>query len=362
MTSKFNIDQDITKAETLPASFYKDESVFEIIKEKIFLKSWQWIGDENLVRQSQSVHPFVLLDSYLTEPMLLTKDKEEHISCLTNVCTHRGNLVVLNLGKTKKLTCLYHGRRFNLKGKFEYMPEFKEAENFPRPCDNLHKFPLKKWGPFLFAGLNPTFDFQSVIDKMKERIGFLPLHEFFLNKSLSKDFLVHAHWALYCDNYLEGFHVPFVHKDLNAVLDYGSYKTEVYQYCNLQIGYTDEATEVFDLPEDHIDYGKNVAAYYYWVFPNMMFNFYPWGLSLNIVKPLDINRTKVSFISYVYDPSKLGKGAGSGLEKVEREDEFVVEHVQKGVRSSFYKAGRFSPTREQGVHHFHRLIAEFLNQ
>ena len=362
MTHKFNIHPDIAKAETLPASFYKDESIFEIVKEHVFLKSWQWIGDENLVRQSQSVHPFVLLENYITEPMLLTKDKEEHISCLTNVCTHRGNLVALNPGKTKKLTCLYHGRRFNLKGKFEHMPEFDEAKDFPRPCDDLHKFPLKKWGPFLFAGLNPTFDFQTVIDKMNERIGFLPLHEFFLNKSLSKDFLVHAHWALYCDNYLEGFHVPFVHEDLNAVLDYGSYKTEVYQYCNLQIGYTDEATEVFDLPEGHIDYGKNVAAYYYWVFPNMMFNFYPWGLSVNIVKPLDINRTKVSFISYVYDPSKLGKGAGSGLDKVEQEDEEVVENVQKGVRSSFYKAGRFSPTREQGVHHFHRLIAEFINQ
>jgi len=362
MAHKFNIHPDIAKAETLPASFYKDESIFEIVKEHVFLKSWQWIGDENLVRQSQSVHPFVLLDNYLTEPMLLTKDKEEHISCLTNVCTHRGNLVALNPGKTKKLTCLYHGRRFNLKGKFEHMPEFDEAKDFPRPCDDLHKFPLKKWGPFLFAGLNPTFDFQTVIDKMNERIGFLPLHEFFLNKSLSKDFLVHAHWALYCDNYLEGFHVPFVHEDLNAVLDYGSYKTEVYQYCNLQIGYTDEATEVFDLPEGHIDYGKNVAAYYYWVFPNMMFNFYPWGLSVNIVKPLDINQTKVSFISYVYDASKLEKGAGSGLDKVEQEDEDVVENVQKGVRSSFYKAGRFSPTREQGVHHFHRLIAEFINQ
>ncbi len=52
---------------------------------------------------------------------------------------------------------------------------------------------------------------------------------------------------------------------------------------------------VFDLPEGHVDYGKNVAAYYYWVFPNMMFNFYPWGLSINIVKPIDLNRTKVSF-------------------------------------------------------------------
>ena len=362
MTEKFYIDSDIKKAETLPASFYKDQNVFDTIKEQIFLKSWQWIGDENLVRLPQSVHPFVLMNGFLTEPMLLTRDKEDAISCLTNVCTHRGNIVALHSGKSKKLTCLYHGRRFNLKGEFEHMPEFNDAEDFPRPCDNLHQFPLRKWGPFLFAGLNPSFDFQQVIDKINERIGFLPLNEFLLDESLNKDFLVHANWALYCDNYLEGFHVPFVHEDLNRVLDYGSYKTEIYEYCNLQIGYTDDNANVFDLPIDHVDYGKNVAAYYYWVFPNMMFNFYPWGLSVNIVQPIDMSTTKVSFISYVFDASKLEKGAGSSLEKVEQEDEEVVENVQKGVRSSFYKAGRFSPTKEQGVHHFHCLLAKFLNQ
>ena len=92
-----------------------------------------------------------------------------------------------------------------------------------------------------------------------------------------------------------------------------------------------------------------------------MFNFYPWGLSVNIVKPISINQTKVSFRSYVYDKSKLNKGAGAILDKVEREDEFVVEGVQKGISSSFYKSGRFSPTREKGVHHFHRLLAEYIN-
>ncbi|OIQ39168.1 MAG: choline monooxygenase [Bacteroidetes bacterium MedPE-SWsnd-G1] len=362
MKYNFKIDPDIRKAETLPTKFYKSQAIFNEVKEHVFLKSWQWIGDENLVQQPQSIHPFVLLDGFLTEPLVLTKDKENQLSCLTNVCTHRGNLVALDSGKSRKLNCMYHGRRFNLKGEFEYMPEFEKAEDFPRPCDNLHLFPLRKWGPFLFAGLNPSFDFQEVIDKMKERIGFLPLNDFKLDSTLNKDFLVHANWALYCDNYLEGFHVPFVHEDLNQVLDYGNYKTEIYKHCNLQIGYTDDATEVFDLPKGHPDYGKNVGAYYYWVFPNMMFNFYPWGLSINIVKPLDLNRTKVSFISYVYDPDKLDKGAGSGLEKVEREDEFVVENVQKGIRSSFYKAGRFSPTREQGVHHFHVLLSKFLNQ
>jgi choline monooxygenase len=361
MSNKFFIHPDISQAETLPASFYRDEQVFNAIREKIFLKSWQWIGDEDLVALPQSVYPFVLLENYLTEPLLLVRNENDEIQCFTNVCTHRGNLVALHPGKAKKLVCMYHGRRFNLNGAFEHMPEFEEAKDFPRPCDHLHKFSLEQWGPLLFVGLNPAFSFSKIIEKMKERIGFLPLNEFSLDSSLSKDFLVHAHWALYCDNYLEGFHVPFVHEGLNKVLDYGSYTTEVYDYCNLQIGYTNEATEVFELPEGHVDYGKNVAAYYYWVFPNMMFNFYPWGLSLNIVRPLAINRTKVSFITYVYDPSKLHKGAGNELEKVEREDEFVVENVQKGVNSSFYKAGRFSPTREQGVHHFHRLLAEFLN-
>ena len=362
MSRQFFVDPDITKASTLPSHFYTDEMVFETMKEKIFSKSWHFVGDESLVRISRSAHPFVLLDKYLTEPLVLTRDEEDHIHCMTNVCTHRANLVVLGSGKLKKLTCMYHGRRFDLKGKFEHMPEFKEAQDFPRECDHLTKFPIVQWGPLLFTSLEPSFDFNEIIEVMNERVGFLPIVDFKLDNSLSRDYLVQAHWSLYCDNYLEGFHVPFVHEGLNKVLDYGSYTTEIYKYCNLQIGYADSGTETFDLPKDHVDYGKNVAAYYYWVFPNLMFNFYPWGLSINIIKPLTKNRTKVSFISYVYDPEKLEKGAGQDLDKVEREDEFVVENVQKGILSSNYVAGRFSPKREKGVHHFHRLLAQFMNR
>jgi len=362
MSEKFNIDPDICKASTLPASFYKSHDIFDSIKEKIFLRSWHFAGDESQVNLPGSVYPFVLLDGYLTEPLLLTKDEEGNLHCLSNVCTHRANLIALGSGKHKKLTCLYHGRRFDLKGKFEYMPEFKTAKNFPGDCDHLRNFSLRQWGPLLFAGLQPAFDFEEILAIMEQRVGFLPLNEFKYDATLSKEYLVQAHWALYCDNYLEGFHVPFVHESLNKVLDYGSYTTEIYKHCNLQIGYADQATETFDLPVGHPDHGKNVAAYYYWVFPNLMFNFYPWGLSVNVVKPLSIHRTKVSFISYVLDPEKLEKGAGQALDKVEREDEFVVENVQKGILSSFYKAGRFSPEREKGVHHFHRLLADFLNR
>ena len=35
--------------------------------------------------------------------------------------------------------------------------------------------------------------------------------------------------------------------------------------------------------------------------------------------------------------------------------------VARGVRSRLYKHGRYSPSRERGVHHFHRLVCEFLH-
>ncbi|MHC5004768.1 MAG: SRPBCC family protein, partial [Planctomycetota bacterium] len=99
------------------------------------------------------------------------------------------------------------------------------------------------------------------------------------------------------------------------------------------------------------------AAYWYWLFPNLMLNFYPWGLSVNVVKPLAPDRTKISFLTWVLDESRLGEGAGAELDRVEREDEAIVESVQRGVSSRLYERGRYSPAREQGVHHFHRLLA-----
>jgi choline monooxygenase len=359
--NKVFIDSDITKAETLPASFYKNPETFELLKDKLFLKSWQWIGDENIINKN-SAYPITLLENYLTEPILLTRSEDKKINCISNVCSHRGNILIDEPVKAKKIICKYHGRRFNNEGEFEYMPEFDKTLNFPRECDNLHRFPLINWHGLLFVGLNPSFDLNDVLNQIEDRIGFLPLNKLSLQESLSKNYEIDAHWALYCDNYLEGFHVPFVHKDLNEVLDYENYDTEIYDYFNLQIGYASGDEDCFAFPKDHIDSGKKIAAYYYWVFPNLMLNIYPWGISVNLVKPQAISHTKIIFRSYVFDTSKLNMGASGDLDKVEMEDEYVVQNVQKGVNSSFYKTGRFSPTKEKGVHHFHNLISNFINK
>lgn len=360
--STFFIDPAIARAQTLATEFYLNPIWFEASKEKIFARSWQYVGDTDQIPFAGSVKPVTVLEDYLSEPLLLTRDNQNRVRCLSNVCTHRGNLVVEKACKLNDLRCKYHGRRFHLDGTFASMPEFKEVLDFPAPADNLKSLPLFQFGKWLFSSLQPGLQATDFFQPIVDRVGWMPFENFRFRPDLSHDYLVDAHWALYCENYLEGFHIPFVHAGLNTVIDYGAYSTELFSISNLQIGVTKNEEACFDLPPNSPDFGKRIAGYYFWVFPNMMFNFYPWGLSINIVKPVSPGQSKVSFLTYVWQEEKLMEGAGANLHQVEMEDEDVVQQVQKGIRSRFYKHGRYSVTREQGTHHFHRLLAEHLNE
>ncbi|MCB0336080.1 MAG: Rieske 2Fe-2S domain-containing protein [Bdellovibrionales bacterium] len=356
------IDPDISKSFTLPGSFYTFSERYEQVKKLVFERSWQLACHADELKVPGQVVPFAFLENIVPEPLLMTRDHDDQLRCISNVCTHRGNLVVEDAGIVKNLRCRYHGRKFKLDGSFQSMPECETAKNFPCEADNLAQVELENLGPFQFVALDPLCSFETWMQPVFDRIGFLPLSEFKYDESRSRDYLVQAHWALYCDNYLEGFHIPYIHADLNAAISYEDYRTELFPFCNLQVAIAKGGEHTFDLPQSSPDYGQEIAAYYFWMFPNLMLNFYPWGLSVNIVKPLGIDRTKVSFRSYVWQADKLEQGAGAALDRVEREDEAVVELVQKGVSSRLYSRGRFSPTREQGTHHFHRLLAELLNQ
>ena len=346
MTIQFHIDPDIKKAQTMPSAFYTEPEFFEASKESIFARTWQLIGTTDELKTKNSIYPVNILEGFLDEPVFVSRDAEGGLNCLSNVCTHRGKILIDQPCEANLIRCGYHGRRFSLDGKFLSMPEFEGAENFPSESDNLPKIPFETWEKFLFASVTSTAHLKDFIGDMASRVAWKNAGE--LKLTAEKTYAVKAHWALYCENYLEGFHIPFVHDALNRELDYSNYPNELFRYSSLQTGY-----------------GKNgapsaAAAQYFFVFPNMMFNFYPWGLSLNIVKPVRPDLTDVHYMTFVSDESQLEKGAGAGLEQVEFEDQAVVESVQRGIRSRLYDRGRYSPTKEQGCHHFHRLLAEFM--
>lgn len=356
----YEVHSEIARAHTLPSAFYTDPAIFEVCKNRVFARSWQWVGDTDSVKVPGQTYPFTLLEGCLDEPLVFTRDSRDEVHCLSNVCTHRGMLVCEGAGNERFLRCRYHGRRFGLDGRFQSMPEFEGCEGFPGPEDDLASIAFERWHQMLFVSLEPDRPLHDWIRPMLDRVGWLPLEEFVHDPTRGRDYLVKANWALYVDNYLEGFHIPFIHAGLNDAIAYDDYGVELFERCSLQLAIAKGAEDVFDLPQSSPDHGRQVSAYYFWVFPNLMFNFYPWGLSINVVRPLAPDLTKVTFIPYVWDASKLGRGAGAALDRVEREDEAVVELVQKGVRSRFYDRGRYSPKRETGTHHFHRLLVEAL--
>lgn len=360
-TRKIEIDPVIERATTLPAEVYTDPDYFDLQLEQVFARAWLFADGREQVSVPGQVCPLQFQPGGLSEPLLLARDPEDTLRCLSNVCTHRGNLLVEGPGRVNALRCRYHGRRFKLDGSFAGMPEFDGAEDFPSAADDLPRVPIAEWGPLLFASLRPAVPFADVIAPAQERLAWIDWDSFTYDPETSRTYLVEANWALYCENYLEGFHVPYVHPGLATALDYGAYTTEVYDYASLQLGIAAKGEPTFALPEDHPDAERGVAAYYYWLFPATMLNIYPWGLSLNVIEPLSHARTRVRFLAYVRDASLHEVGAGAGLDRVEREDEDVVEAVQLGVRSRLYQHGRYSPRREKGVHQFHRLLARFMN-
>jgi len=357
---KIDIDPDIRKARTLPSAVYRDPEIFRLLKEKVFARSWQVAGDVESIRVPGQVFPLTLLEGSLDEPIFFSRDHDDRVHCLSNVCTHRGTVVVEGACNAKNLRCRYHGRRFGLDGSFQYMPEFDQTENFPTPADDLPKIPFGSWGPMLFASLGPVVPLETFLEPVRSRVSHLRLEDLRFDPLRSRDYLVQANWALYCDNYLEGFHIPFVHASLSEAIDSGSYATELFESGSVQIAEARRSEDGFVPPPDAAEGVRPVAAYYFWLFPNTMLNFYPWGLSVNIVKPLGPSRTRVVYLTWVSNPEKLESGAGAGLDRVEREDEAVVEGVQKGIQSRAYDRGRYSPTKEAGVHHFHRLLAHHL--
>src|SRR5258708_1156271 len=163
---------------------------------------------------------------------------------------------------------------------------------------------------------------------MKASVAAMPLDRMRFDASRSRDYEVNAHWALHVQTYLEGFRIPFVHAGLNEVVDYANYASELFRYSNVQRAQARDGAP---------------AAQYWWIFPNLMLNFYPWGLSVNLVQPEGLDRTRVAFRSYVWDASKLDTGAGASLDRVEAEAEAIVQAVQRGVRSRCYKRARYSP-------------------
>ena len=346
----FKINKNIYKSNTLPSEFYADDKIFEKLRTNIFEKSWQLILSKKEIT-NLTTYPFTYFDGFIDENLVITNNSNK-LKCLSNICTHRGHVVSLCKNKNNILKCKYHGRTFNLNGTLKNAPGFDNAIDFPTSDDNLVEIPITEWNDFLFISLDPNTEVNSKLKQIDRFLPNFPYNELIAPPN-TQEYIIDCHWSLYCDNYLEGFHVPHVHKGLNDDINWKKYKTKILDEIVLQIAESKTSDNSINYNQE-----KNIYAYYFFVFPNIMINYYKWGISINIIEPISKEKTRIKYMIYPIKGENIPQDSPSSLDKVELEDQEVILSVQKGIRSRYYKAGRFSPEMEEGVHYFHRLINE----
>ncbi len=333
-------------ATALPARFYAGPAMAAIDRNAIFDRSWQLIAHVSQLRGAGD-HVVANLAGL---PVIAVRGADDTIRVMHNVCRHRAGPIAQCDGlAAKALRCRYHGWTYTLEGQLRSAPEMKDAQGFDVADVRLPQLAVRIWQGLVFAAVDAANapDFDAFVAGIDARLGTdRGLEHYGGHHRASYD--IACNWKVYVDNYLEGYHVPFVHPGLNRLLDYRSYRTELARWHSLQWS---------PLESDPALYG-NGDALYYWQWPNTMLNILPGRLQTNTVVPLGVDRCRVVFDSYYADAGDAARRDAdlAFSDEVQHEDIGICEDVQRGMASGSYVPGRLNPLRETGVHHFHELL------
>lgn len=378
------VHADISKAESLPARAFFDSEILALELETIFKDNWLLVPEpsgadartdarpwEERLKQRGARAPVSLLD----KPLFLQRGwRDTKLRLLPNVCTHAWYPLALGAGRSEKLVCAQHGRQFDATGKCLTQPGFAaKAGVFPRACDHLTEYPLAALGPLLFACLGkPAASFEKTAKLVAESLGKLPLDKLERRPQAGDLRELDGNWKQHSWNYMDKFHVQFIHKapaGLADAIDLNSYRTELHEGVALQWAYARDPDSGFDpelLPERFRDpKGRRVFALWWFLFPNLTLNYYPWGLSVNVYEPIPDRPEKTLFRWYAWswDDKKFAERESRWLsDQVDAEDVEAMAQVRRGVRSGLAPRGRFSPTEETGPHWFHHAVGRALSR
>jgi choline monooxygenase len=355
LVGAFDPDAPLARAATPPAGWYSDPRFYALERERLFFRTWQAVGH---VFQVERPGGYFTVD-LAGEPIVVVRGEDGALRAFYNVCRHRGTVVARGEGCARSLNCPYHGWVYGLDGKLcGGPPEFEGVEGFDRGVNGLPPVRVETFGPFIFVNLDPA------APPLLEALGDLPART--AGDGLGerpfaerRTYVVECNWKIYVDNYLEAYHIPHVHPSLNQVLDYASYMTEALGPRVLQWSPT-RADDAAGAQGNLSVYApKGSQAYYWWAFPAFMLNVYENVASGNYIRPLGPERTLCVFDFFARRPEGLAESVAAS-DAIQQEDMRICEAVQQGLRSRSYVTGRYSVARENGLHHFHRLLARAL--
>lgn len=358
------LDEDATRSHTIPAEYYYDPAMYRVDLDRIFYRTWQYVG-----YASQFANPGDYVATRLGEQSIVVlRDKAGKLRGFHNVCRHRAHELLAGEGTvTGSIVCPYHAWSYDLGGKLRAGPRLSRMNDFDIDKVCLQPVRVEEFGPFVFANIDldaaPLAELAGdMLADMEERCGPLagmaPRERF----TFGSEGGMKANWKVVVDNYLECYHCRAAHPTFCELINMDRYGNDTFRYWSRQTG-PDIRAENGAYPVDTSV--PHQVSYSYFLWPNMTFNFFPGarGVLAISIQPLGVE--EAVFTGHMLYPPEVGDDSRR-LAWVQTplavEDQMLCESVQRGLKSSSYRQGRFVVTdamageEEQALHHFHLLV------
>jgi phenylpropionate dioxygenase-like ring-hydroxylating dioxygenase large terminal subunit len=340
---------------SLPWAWYSDPDVLRREGERIFARSWQYVGHTGQVAGNGSF----FTSSAGEIPVVVTRAGDGALRAFLNVCRHRGHVVASGEGKRGALQCPYHAWTYDLDGRLRAAPRSDSEPGFAADELGLVGIQVATWGPLVFV--NPDADAPPLL----EALGDVPsqLAEIIDVESLEFRFRAESelatNWKISCENFLECYHCAVAHPGFSAAVDVSpdAYRLESKGLVSSQFGPLKDK-------ESFLAGGDVPRSQFHFLWPNFGLNVFPGepNLSCGPMMPRGPERT-ARFLDYFFDPEVDDQWVSELIAfdaQVGREDRALVEGVQQGVRSGLLTEGRLLSRSEHLVVHFQGLCAEAL--
>ena len=322
---------------TLPAEWYSGAARYEHERLNVFAREWLWFTSEAEVAAPGAY----AAQTYAGWPLMVTRGSDGVLRGFHNVCSHRaGPLVDGGTGSCANLVCQYHGWAYSPDGRLRSARDFGETLDPDEFA--LHPVQVAVWRGQVFVNLNAAAAplEEDLGDFFAEMQGF-PLERMTLVQSKRHDLA--CNWKTYADNYLEGYHIPLVHPELNRQFDAKQYRVELgHKYCRHSAPARDGS------PAD----GR-------WLFrwPNLAMNIYGDSMNVEVIVPTGTESCTVWYSHFFTDPNAADVAAVIALaDTVMEQDRRIVEAVQRNLAAGTYHCGLLSPRHENGVRQFQDLV------
>jgi choline monooxygenase len=352
---------------TLPGRYYYDPAVFELERERVFFRTWQYVGHVSMLAAKGAY----IVREILGESVAVVRGRDGELRAFFNVCQHRAHRLLEGEGTLSAalVTCPYHAWGYDLEGRLRSMRGAERMSCFDPASISLKRMPLKSFLGFLFVNIDgEATGFEEVTGALvSELSSFSPRAES-LKCVYRNEYALRANWKNSVENFSECFHCPISHRTLvENALEYPSYRIATHEHHHSHRSRDKGEAVGYGTKTESARRANEFGSWLLW--PNWCIEVYPGGnLTVFHHVPVGPEETvqKVEWYFPHDPPSAEEREVIDFVHAVRLEDIPICESVQKGLHSRAYARGRFvvdaerSEISEHAVHDFQAKLLRAL--